>query len=1781
MNIFKRSLSAFLVLVMLVTAVPMGAIAVSAETTNGEEIYLDTPATAVIENAGETAVFYFTAPYSGYYTFGSSGNFDTYGAIYDAEGTCLANDDDGGESTNFSVFSYFEAGYSYELHAKFLYDGGFGDFDVSITFFPIASVECEPITIIENCNGNYVTEWSDEEEDYVEYYAYHHRNPQNFTVTMNNGDVVYVEDTHSFEYNGAWYNFEFPMTQSYDERWLPGKNTGKGSIGNVEFTYEVNVVESPITDVICSSPMYMVKDSGGYYTYDEYYNEETGEWEYSPEYYRYHPYPGTVIAVLEDGTEVDIAGNDYTFYWNGFGYNCGIVTDQSYENRWETGSHTATGSVVNFNFDFVVEIIEDLIVNVNVEPVVIYKNTNGYHCTETIWDEETQTEIPVSYYYYDLPWPSDYTITLYDGTEYHNDGFNFGGDWYDLRIEYPRQSYDNPLTVGVHAVKCSVGSYEFTFELEIRELPEILMDSPVVIDPAADGRYKYFKFVPEKTGNYVVTSLDSVDDPRCYIYDENGYQIAYDDDGANNNMNFSAACHMEAGKEYTICVDSRNTECAPYTVVVGSSPIVSVEVEDIVLIEHTNGYWSTYMTEDDTIAEYYHYSNLSPVKFTVTMKDGSVITAEHVNGFEHNGKWYNLSYWTNQGYEEQWGVGTNTVYADLGGFEFTYNVIVEESPVASIVADNRTIIQHTGGYLTNEDYYDEETGEWVTVEYFRYWIPYPTKYTITLKDGTVYNNEGFEWHGRWYSIEADDIDQSYDNQLGLGTYNISASICGYEFEYSFEIIDTPIASVEAETVFKLQYSGGYYKTDVYWDEDTDEYITTPEYFYYYTSGPQKYKITLKDGTVFENGSVYWNGEYYGLSMNNFLVNGESQSYDNQAGIGVYPVEASILGYKFTYNIEIIETPIESIEIPGIQIAENTQGYSTTDWYWNDDTQQEEQTPEYFYYYDYSIRPRDVIITLKDGTVHRGNSFNWNGQYYSFKIDYEQNYENRLLPGITEINYSIAGYKSSYTVEISSVARNDSFEYMITSAGIIITDCYLNCETIEIPSTIEGQPVIGVDGFNGAYHAVKHFIIPDSVKTIGNYVLSAMQNLESVTIGAGIRNLNYEMFAYNRMLKSISVSEDNENYTVINGVLYDKEVTSFIALPVATVDTLVVPKTCVDINALDYSIYQNVEISFEDGHAYYVTVDGVTYNKEMTRVEFCSKNYQGDYVMPDTVTEIEYQAFYQVDGLTSIVISEQVTEIVYGTFASCRNLKSVELPDGLVSIQKYAFKDTPVLSGIDLPETLQEIGEGAFESSGLTSVAIPDSCTYISYNAFAKSQIKTLDLGNGVVEIGSSTFANTPVESVVIPDSLTTLGYDAFYNCRNLKSVEIGSGLSSISSDTFFHTAIESIVIPENIQYIGSGAFANAALTSVEFKNPAINIGSYAFMNCPLDELVLGDKMTSISEGAFAGTNIKVIDIPDSVTSIVYGAFSGCEDLSDIRIPANVTDIGGHTFDNTAWYNSHSDGVMYLDYAVYSWKGTMPAGTSVSIKDGTTIIADYAFEDQRKMAAVALPESLEIIGDYAFYACASIESIHIPANVRYIGTGAFLGCKSLKEITVDPANENYYVEDGILFTVDGHEVFDSNYDYVNPSMWIGRYPEKSVYAVGEELDLTGVTVVMYYSNGYREFVTEDFESYGIEFVGFDSSVGGECRVDLICDGEQIDWFWVEVEDENADPDFIPGDITGDGDVNAKDANILKRIIAGAIDPEAGSATFYAADFNGDGEINAKDANILKRYIAGAL
>lgn len=423
------------------------------------------------------------------------------------------------------------------------------------------------------------------------------------------------------------------------------------------------------------------------------------------------------------------------------------------------------------------------------------------------------------------------------------------------------------------------------------------------------------------------------------------------------------------------------------------------------------------------------------------------------------------------------------------------------------------------------------------------------------------------------------------------------------------------------------------------------------------------------------------------------------------------------------------------------------------------------------------------------------------------------------------------------------------------------------------------------------------------------------------------------------------------------------------------------------------------------------------------------DYKGDIIIPAsidyngktyTVDEIINHAFYNCKDLTSVTIPSTVVSIGEEAFIGCSGLKKVyisdlerwckipftdktsnplyyahslflndteitelNIPQSVTSIGKYTFYNCFRITSVSIPNSVTSIGEHAFSHcSGLSSVTIPSSVTSIGTSAFYKcSNLADVTIPASVNSIGNSSFLGcTNLTSVTIPNTVTSIAAKAFSGCTNLISATIGNGVTSIEVEAFKGcSSLNSIDIPNSVTYLGERVFMDCTnMNSVSISNGLTSVSNSSFYNC--------SSLTSVI-------------IPDNVTSIGKEAFSGCTSLSDITIPDKVNYVGENAFYSTKWYNNQPDGLVYVGLVLYKYKGELPEGSSITIKDGTQRILPEAFSGCIRLTSISIPNTVTSIPDKAFYRCTGLTTIIIPNSLKSIGTLSFCGCSSLTSLVI--------------------------------------------------------------------------------------------------------------------------------------------------------------------------------------
>lgn len=345
--------------------------------------------------------------------------------------------------------------------------------------------------------------------------------------------------------------------------------------------------------------------------------------------------------------------------------------------------------------------------------------------------------------------------------------------------------------------------------------------------------------------------------------------------------------------------------------------------------------------------------------------------------------------------------------------------------------------------------------------------------------------------------------------------------------------------------------------------------------------------------------------------------------------------------------------------------------------------------------------------------------------------------------------------------------------------------FLNCaalENLELPDSID---TIADYAFYGCSQ-IKSLSI--SAKKIGNYTFSLCSQLESVrfsdnleTIGdeafkgtdlsdvsipSAVSDIGKRAFVTNK-IKKINVDENNQYYTSIDGVLFNKSETEIIDYP---------NYTEAEFYAIPQSVTSIGEYAFSGDVPSLKTIvipDTITKIGNSAFMDFYGLEYIN---IPDSVTVIGDNAFNGCTELASITIPYSVTEIGDSAFRYCSSLQSVSLSEGLESIGDYAFGGDYVLSNITLPNSLNDISPTAFFDCEnfceyLTDVSNPyfsvtdgvlyskDKTELVSYPSGKKGN--KYSVLQGTESIGDYAIICNNLDSVYVPQSVEKIGKNSF------------------------------------------------------------------------------------------------------------------------------------------------------------------------------------------------------------------------------------------------------------------------------------------------------------------------------------------------------------------------------------------------------------------------------------
>lgn len=405
----------------------------------------------------------------------------------------------------------------------------------------------------------------------------------------------------------------------------------------------------------------------------------------------------------------------------------------------------------------------------------------------------------------------------------------------------------------------------------------------------------------------------------------------------------------------------------------------------------------------------------------------------------------------------------------------------------------------------------------------------------------------------------------------------------------------------------------------------------------------------------------------------------------------------------------------------------------------------------------------------------------------------------------------------------------SESYQIKAGTRLIADgAFENCENlaaIELPDTVE---YIGADAFSGTslmnnkvnwannaliidhvliavdkeYNGV--FSVPDGIRTIadcafehakvtevttpdtlryiGHNAFWDCQELVSISLGESVETLGCGPFRMCNKLETITVHEDNENFAVSDGVLYNHHLSSVVKCPQMIQGRVVLPYTIKKINAYAFEWCTEMEsIEIPEGCVF------------IGNSAFSTCENLSDVVLPETLEYIDTSAFSYCNSIESISIPDNVYYLGKYAFNCCLNLKEVEIGDGIDELKYCLFESCEKLNKVTLGDNIRVIDDTAFLFTRYVSnVSNYQNGLLVSSDRYlikVAHDVTYCYIPNGIAIIADGAFEYPSEEGclseVHVPSSIERMNWGAFHEVSETTPIYFSGSIERFINITNF------------------------------------------------------------------------------------------------------------------------------------------------------------------------------------------------------------------------------------------------------------------------------------------------------------------------------------------------------------------------------------------------------------
>lgn len=580
----------------------------------------------------------------------------------------------------------------------------------------------------------------------------------------------------------------------------------------------------------------------------------------------------------------------------------------------------------------------------------------------------------------------------------------------------------------------------------------------------------------------------------------------------------------------------------------------------------------------------------------------------------------------------------------------------------------------------------------------------------------------------------------------------------------------------------------------------------------------------------------------------------------------------------------------------------------------------------------------------------------------------------ILCVVIAVIFSAAGtaingnYHNFPTVELPE----GSYTYTVTDGEVYIHDADVKGK-ITVPVELAGYPVteIGYRAF-GHENELISVTIPGSIKVIGKEAFSECINLEEVIIEEGVEEIGEEAFAtywfdsdidFDSNLRSVTLPDSvkiiRKNAFAkakIDGRFRLPEGLTLLecyAFSLSDIDELYIPENMEYSEDIVLSGYEDkIRIVVDENSSYYCADEkGNIYAADMTAMfKYTPAVSETEFTVPEGIEYIADFCFANQQTLEKVTMPDSVTKLGESAFMYSPALKQVRLSENLAAIPQYAFGYDKNLAVVNIPLGLTEIGMLAFYDC-----AIPGEIVF----------------GESLKKIGRSAFMLNDITKVTFLGDDITLDEQAL--CKN-KLTEVIFGKGNIILDKF-------------------SLSGNEELKKLSFTGGNVSLGKYVFRSTGIETLEINCDTGEISPEIY--TEDELYNVPptvNNITKLVIGKDAKNIDKL-LYLPASLKEIVVH--EDNPYYTAKDNALYNKDMTVLL--RVLPNVSGYTFPESVREIGEMAFQGNRSLSEINIPEGVEIIGERAFYKSA-VKRLDIPQSMKRIGERAF-GWSSLESVVI--------------------------------------------------------------------------------------------------------------------------------------------------------------------------------------